>query len=109
MPKSKLLLKPCCSKYEKIARRYLDIVCSNDYRLRMIANLLLNIKDLECFDVESLEEISHMIDDYLDRKIVHENYFFGRSLRPCKYGAVDLGAEIHRVHAMVKESEELES
>ncbi len=105
----KAMMKPCCRKFDQFAMRYQDIVCQDDYRLRMIANLLLNIQDLECFDVESLEEIAHTIDEYINRKIVREHYFFGRTLRSCTFDSVELGAEIHRVHARIKKSENIES
>lgn len=109
MSKSQSLLKPCCSKFNQIAVRYLDISCHDDYALRMIANLLVCAKEMDSLDLESVNELGHTIDEYINKKVVREYYFFGRTLKSCKLSAPDLGAEIHRVHAKVKESEELES
>lgn len=109
MSKSKSLLKPCCERFNQIALRYLDIVCHDDYTLRMIANLLVCAKEMDSLDLESVNELGHVIDEYINKKIAREHYFFGRTLRPCKLSAPDLGAEIHRVHAKFKESEELEA
>lgn len=107
MPKPQSLLKPCCSKFSRIASQYIDIVCHDDYRLRMIANLLHCAKDQDIFDMESLEEIALLIEEFVNKKIVREHYFFGRTLRPCLFNDADLSAELHRVHATMKESERI--
>ena len=107
MPKFQSLLKPCCNKFPKVANNYIDTVFHDDYRLRMLANLLLCAKDQDCFDMESLEEIALFIEEFINRKIVREHYFFGRTLKTCTFDDADLSAEIHRVHAKMKQSEGL--
>jgi len=96
----KIVLKPCCKRFREISVRYQDAVFSDDYQLRMLANLLLCVQEIEGLDVESVREIGHAIDNFINRKIVREHYFFGRSLNSCTLSDTDLHAEIHRIRAI---------
>jgi hypothetical protein len=101
---SKTLLKPCCARFSKLALEYQDLTASDDYQLRALSNLLLCITDMEIFEVETLHEVARLIDAFLDRKLVREHYLFGRTVKGSAISAIELGAEIHRVHSKLKEA-----
>lgn len=102
--KSKMLLKPCCSKYKKFALVYQDIVIAEDERLRLLVDLLSQVNPELGFTKQGFQRIADEIQFYLDRKVVRDHYFFGRTLSECSFDAADLGAELCRTHNKYKES-----
>jgi hypothetical protein len=94
--------KPCCEKFKNISITYLDLVVAEDDSLQLLISLLSRLNDYDPIEAEEARKIAEFLDAYLNRKIVREHYFLGRSLEPCTFDSSDLEAEICRVHGKLR-------
>jgi hypothetical protein len=70
----------------------------------MLSTLLTRCRDDDPLDSEVTAEIGYAIESYLQRKLVREAVFVGRSLRRCTLRDIDLQAELARVKEHLKDA-----
>ncbi|MBL7716554.1 MAG: hypothetical protein JNL01_13910 [Bdellovibrionales bacterium] len=99
-----LQMKSCCSKFQGYAIEFQDLSADNDRTLRMLSNVLLAAGIQDMFDIQTIREIGYYLEVFLNRKLVQEHVFFGRSIKGCTFSDSDLSAEIQRVYAKVPKS-----
>lgn len=72
--------KTCSSCQPKITQ-YLDRATDLERRLRLLANLLVQVNPPDGLDQEAAEQLGAEISDYLERLRVVRHYFFGVELQ----------------------------
>lgn len=101
-PVSKLF-KPCCKKYPELARIYSDMMADLDRPMRNFSLLLQCAEGEGCSEVD-LRHVGDFIEDYLNQKVIIENYVLGRPLRTCTASDPDISAELCRITLKLREA-----
>lgn len=96
------MLTACCKKFKTNSLTYLDLLTTEDHSLQLIIGLLCRLKEDDSIERADIKRLAAFLDRYLNRKIVYEHYFLGRSLKQCTYDKSDLRAEINRLNNRFK-------
>ena len=90
-------MKPCCDKFERRARAYIDLTLGDDDSLRLLPNLLWKMDYSEAIDIKDAHSIAHTIEQYLDRKQMTEYVFLNRTLPDHILEEADFRSEAKRI------------
>lgn len=90
-----------CENCAAIYRKYIDLSLDEEYRLDLIAKLLMESRAE--FTPDTADEVGTAIDSFLQKKLAREFVFFGRSLKRCTLAEMDLKAELQRARLYKKE------
>jgi len=103
--KKKPTPSPRCPRCLQRNNVFIDLSADQDAQLQMLSTLLSRCREDDPLEAETMAEIGYAIEAYLQRKLVRESVFVGRTLRRCTLRETDLQAELARVKAYLKDAE----
>lgn len=78
-------MKPCCEEFSKRMIAFCDLSAEADDKLLLIIHLLASFSNEAPLEMKQVHTLGFMLEEYLNTKIVVENYFFNRSMSSCTF------------------------
>lgn len=94
-------MKPCCEEFSKRMVVFCDLSAQEDDKLLLIIKLLASFSYDATMEMKQVHTLGFMLEEYLNHKIVRENFFFNRSLRNCTFEKKYLKQVISKILKMI--------
>lgn len=78
-------MKPCCEEFSKRIVVFCDLSAQEDDKLLLIIKLLASFSHEAPMEMKQVHTLGFMLEEYLNHKIVRENFFFNRPLVMCSF------------------------
>lgn len=94
-------MKECCKDFKKVALNYLDLSVEIDMPLQLLVSFLYRITDENPLEVQDFRSIAKIIEIFLNKKLVLEHEFFGRSIHSATFDEIELEAEKFKIQQKI--------
>ena len=78
-------MKPCCEEFPKRMIVFNDLSAQEDDKLLLIIKLLASFSHEAPMEMKQVHTLGFMLEEYLNHKIVRENFFLNRPLVMCTF------------------------
>lgn len=78
-------MKPCCEEFSKRMITFCDLSTQDDDKLLLIIKLLASYSKESSMEMKQVHTLGFMLEEYLNHKIVRENFFLNRPLIMCTF------------------------
>lgn len=78
-------MKPCCAEFSKKMITFCDLSSQEDDKLLLMIKLLASFGHEVPMEMKQVHTLGFMLEEYLNTKIVRENFFLNRPLNLCTF------------------------